>query len=90
MRRIPTWAFLMLLLGACAVGARKQIPPNLTQCQASIPIPKGLPRLRTSEMVAHYAIDIELARERERKRGNDCAAKLAALSNWINQFLHQR
>lgn len=72
----------VLLLASCAqvkhtepirqaaIGARA--PEELRSC----PVPKALPTVRTTELIASYANRVELAREA-------CADKLKRLNEWI-------
>ncbi len=60
---------LLVLLAGC--GAPKAIPPPDANCPDSIPTPAALVGRPTPAKVGALEIRVELARERERDRG-DC------------------
>jgi hypothetical protein len=78
------WIALMLALSACAAPPAPP-PPDLQACAARVPVPRGLPRVRTVAQIGAYATQVELAREAERRRGDDCADRLARLNDWIER-----
>lgn len=77
-----------LALAACAVkqmAAQWSVPADLRECPASVSVPASLPKIRTPAQIGQYATDVELAREAERARGDDCADKLSRLNAWIGK-----
>ena len=74
----------MLGLGACAHQAVPPAPPaDLRSCEEPPPTPRPPPRVRPVHETAKFAIALELAREAERARGDDCADRLRRLNDWI-------
>lgn len=75
---------LVGLLAACA-PERPPLPPVPPrpvcdcQCPPSVAVPKPLPRVHTQEQLNGFAIELELAREAERARGDACARTVAEL-----------
>jgi hypothetical protein len=72
-----------LLLTACATKPAPLVPADLQQCAPSVAIPAPAPRVRTPAQIGQLEIRVELAREAERSRGDDCADRLARLNAWI-------
>lgn len=74
------WVALLLLLSGCAA-----VPDGLRTCAARVPEPAPLPRVRTPEQLGQFAVRLELAREAERRRGDDCAGVVRALNEWMKE-----
>lgn len=77
---------LAVILAALVAACGHEPPPSALVVHASDlpcperpPIPHGVPRVRTPEQIGRYANDVELAREAERARGDQCEASLNAL-----------
>lgn len=80
------WALLMTLAGCAASPvAAPAVPADLQACAGSVPVPLALPRVRTVDQLGAYATRLELAREAERRRGDDCAERLARLNVWVGK-----
>lgn len=70
---------LIALLAGCSV------PPQFPGCPPPVAVPAPLGR---HETVGQLEIRVELARERERSRGNACADAVTARDAWIGA--HQK
>jgi hypothetical protein len=68
-------ALILLLLAGCAV----RVAPPTADCPASVPVPAGVPAHATAKQVSDLEIRVEVARERERARGDRCAAAVETL-----------
>lgn len=71
-------ALILLLLSACVA----EVPVELRACAAPVAEPAPLPRVRDLDQLGRFAVRVELAREAERRRGDDCAGKVRALNAW--------
>ncbi len=69
-----------LLLVGCGVTQ-----PPTADCPPPARVPAAPPRIRTPAMIARFAVELELAREAERRRGDACAAAVEALTAWIRK-----
>lgn len=78
------WVALLLLLSGCA--AVETMPAALRTCAAPVAEPAPLPRVRTPEQLGQFAVRLELAREAERRRGDDCAGVVRALNEWAGRL----
>lgn len=78
---------VLLSLSGCASKPLLTVPASLTSCADPVAVPAPLPRIRTMSQVSHFAIALELAREAERRRGDDCAKKLADLNRLIERVI---
>lgn len=65
---------LVALLAGCAVAPKPRAPT--TACPPPVPVPAGLSGHHRPAAIAALEIRVELAREAERRRGDDCAAAL--------------
>lgn len=76
---------LLAALSACAAPPPAPVhpPAELASCRDAPPTPAALPRIRTKERTAKFAIALELAREAEHARGDECADRLARLNEWV-------
>jgi hypothetical protein len=74
-------AVLLTGCGAHVAPRPAAVTADLPACPAAPATPAPLPRVRTTAMLLRYEINLELAREAERRRGDDCAARAAALES---------
>lgn len=77
---------VVMALAGCAAGTERRalmVPADMTTCMPTPDVPAAPPRVRTPAILANFAIRLELAREAERARGDDCAAKLQSLSAFV-------
>jgi hypothetical protein len=70
---------LVLLSGCSTVSGAPQFP----ECPAPVPVPAPSARIHTPHEIGKLEIRVELARERERKRGDACAAAVDAMKAWM-------
>lgn len=66
---------LLVILAGCSVA-----PPQFPACPGPVPTPAPLGR---HETVGPLEIRVEIAREKERARGDACAAAVDARDKWI-------
>ncbi len=75
-------AALAVLLAGCAAPT---VPSDLRSCANQPPTPASLRRVHTHAEGGAFAIRLELAREAERARGDECADKLQRLNEWMKR-----
>lgn len=66
----------VVLLAGCGIEAPlcpAVSPVVVRDCPPSVAVPAPLPRVHTQDQLAEFAITLELAREKERARGDACA-----------------
>ncbi len=73
-------ALSVLLLAGCA--SRPQFTGT---CPPSVPVPAGIGRHPTAKQVGELEVRVELAREAERQRGDECAAALEEAKRLLNK-----
>ena len=71
----------VLLVGACGAPHLKPTVVHASDmpCPEHPAAPRPLPHVRTPQRIGEYATEVELAREAERHRGDQCAGSLADL-----------
>jgi hypothetical protein len=76
---------LMLIATACTSAPLIEriiplvSPTPIVICPPSVAVPAPLPRIHTQEQLGAFAIELELAREAERARGDACSRTVAEL-----------
>jgi hypothetical protein len=79
---------VMLVTGCTSVPPRPPAPPvptELRDCSGGVALPAPLARVRTVEMLAAYAVRLELARHAEADARRDCSGRLRLLNEWIDR-----
>lgn len=73
----------LILLATLAGCSSPAAPPRFPECPGPVAVPVGAPPNPTPAQVGALEIRVELARERERNRGNACADAVTARDAWI-------